>query len=440
MAPPIEPPANYNSFRSWLAVVGASLALFCTVGLLNAFGVYQEYYATGLLKDYTDSDISWIGSVSIFLLYIGSPIAGILVDKFGPTVLLSTGSLGVLIAIFLSSLARQYYSLFLSQSVLLGASMSLLFTPSVAVVLRRMPHRRGLALGIAIGGSSIGGVIWPIFLQELLYADGVGFGWTQRAVGFFMLPLLGIACLTVREAKKTPPKAAAPESTPESAAVSDSENKVENNNETSGQVASEEPKQKHAVLVLYSNFTFVLLCLGLALVYLGLFTPFFYISSYAVAKGIHASTAFYLISAINASSFFGRVLPGHLADSYGHFNICTLSVIVSGVIGFTWTAAFNLPGMVIWSIAYGFTSGAVISLQGACAGKIAKREHQGTAAGLVTGTVSITALVGTPISGQILLRGGYLGLGIWTGVTLLAGGVVLAIARLRLDRRVLAAH
>lgn len=51
-----------------------------------------------------------------------------------------------------------------------------------------------------------------------------------------------------------------------------------------------------------------------------------------------------------------------------------------------------------------------------------------------------SALVGTPISGQILSRGGYLGLGIWTGATLLAGGVILAAARLRLDRRILAAH
>lgn len=86
MAPPLEPPPDYNSFRSWLAVAGAFLALYCTVGFLNAFGVYQEYYSSGLLEAYTDSDISWIGSVAIFLLYIGSPVAGILVDKLGPTV------------------------------------------------------------------------------------------------------------------------------------------------------------------------------------------------------------------------------------------------------------------------------------------------------------------------------------------------------------------
>ncbi|KAI1185528.1 putative MFS monocarboxylate transporter [Nemania serpens] len=434
MAPPLEPPPDYNSFRSWLAVAGAFLALYCTVGFLNAFGVYQEYYSSGLLEAYTDSDISWIGSVAIFLLYIGSPVAGILVDKLGPTILLIIGSIGQLLAIFLSSLCSQYYQLFLSQAILLGASMSFILTPCIAVVSRRVPHRRGLALGIAVGGSSIGGIVWPIMLQQLLYTNGVSFGWVQRAVGFTMLPLLGVACLTVMDAEREPLQ---------SSTASDSEktSQAGNPGESSGDSLREEsPKAKHPVIVLFRNTTFVLLCLGLGLVYFGLFTPFFYISTYAVDKGASSSTAFYLISAINAASFFGRVIPGHLADQYGHFNLCTLSVLASGIIAFTWTAAQNLPGMIVWSIAYGFTSGSVISLQGACAGKLSKREQQGTALGFVMGSVSVTALVGTPISGQILLRGGYLGLGIWTGATLLVGGVVLAAARLKLDGKILARH
>ncbi|KAI1429033.1 putative MFS monocarboxylate transporter [Xylaria sp. FL1777] len=432
MAPPLEPPPNYNSFRSWLAVAGASLGAYCTVGFFNAFGVYQEYYGTTLLKAYTESDISWIGSVGIFLLYIGSPIAGILVDKLGPTKLLIAGSIGQLLAIFLSSLCSQYYQLFLSHAVLFGASTSFILTPCVAVVSRRVPHRRGLALGIAVGGSSIGGIIWPIMLQQLLYARGVSFGWVQRAVGFTMLPLLALACVTVVDAEKKSDKSTLSESEASEENVTGGKNDAPS--------PEEKPKTSHPIMVMFRNTAFVLLCLGLALTYLGLFTPFFYISTYAVSKGTSAATAFYLISAINAASFFGRTIPGYLADRYGHFNICTLSVLTSGIIAFTWTAAYNLAGMVIWSIVYGFTSGAVISLQTACAGKLSKPEQQGTALGLVLGCVSVTALVGTPISGQILLRGGYLGLAIWTGVTLVAGGLVLVAARLKLDRKILAAH
>lgn len=73
------------SFRSWLAVFGASLALFSTVGFVNAFGVFQERFRS-LLQGSSDSDISWIGSTGIALMSILSPAVGIIVDKYGPTV------------------------------------------------------------------------------------------------------------------------------------------------------------------------------------------------------------------------------------------------------------------------------------------------------------------------------------------------------------------
>ncbi|KAK8090486.1 hypothetical protein PG997_005447 [Apiospora hydei] len=70
--------------RAWLALLGASLALFCTVGFLNAFGVFQEYYTTYLRGQRSSSDISWIGSLSIFLLYAVSPSAGFSWTGSGP--------------------------------------------------------------------------------------------------------------------------------------------------------------------------------------------------------------------------------------------------------------------------------------------------------------------------------------------------------------------
>jgi MFS family permease len=66
-------------------VFGAALALFYTVGFVNAFGVFQEYYMENL-EGYSASDISWIGSVSLFVFYAGSPFIGILVDRIGPAV------------------------------------------------------------------------------------------------------------------------------------------------------------------------------------------------------------------------------------------------------------------------------------------------------------------------------------------------------------------
>ncbi|KAK2060063.1 major facilitator superfamily transporter [Colletotrichum caudatum] len=422
----VRRPVGYDSLRSWLAVLGGSFSLFCTVGFLNAFGVFQEYYQNYFTR--TESDIAWIGSVSICLFFLIAPIAGILCDRLGPTIPMCIGSIGLLLSLFMTSLCTQYYQVFLSQGVLFGISSSIVFCPAVAIVSRRMPHRRGLALGLTISGSSMGGIIWPIMLEQLLNFRKVSFAWTIRAVGFTMMPLLVVACLTVVNAPEPKPSLAPLESS------SDGNEKGTASLTDEGQ----RPDQKSSLSIV-KNKTFLLLCSGLALGYFGLFTPLFFVSAFGVSHGIPSSTAFYLLSGLNGASLFGRVIPGLLADRYGHFDVLALVAFSAGVVGFCWTAASSLAGLAVWSLAYGFCSGAVISLQSACAGKIAPRGNQGAAIGFAMGSIAVTGLVGPPISGQIIAHSGYLALSMWTGTTLVVGAAIVAAARWRLSPQLLAA-
>jgi MCP family monocarboxylic acid transporter-like MFS transporter 10 len=48
--------------------------------MINAFGVFQDFYSRFYLTNYTPSQIGWIGSFQIFcMLFFGIP-AGILFD------------------------------------------------------------------------------------------------------------------------------------------------------------------------------------------------------------------------------------------------------------------------------------------------------------------------------------------------------------------------
>lgn len=273
----------------------------------------------------------------------------------------------------MTSLGTQYYQIFLSQGVLLGLTTALLMNPTLTVVSRRVPHKRGLAMGLAVGGSSIGGVIWPIMLQELLYKRGVSFGWTMRIAAFVMILPLVIACLTIRNPPTTlstpttipnpghpgqshPPSGdnTCEQETQDTSGTD--ENKSEFNAATviNGDKLQQEKKVDFSVI---KQPAFMLLCLGLACAYLGLLTPLFYLSSYAIEQGTSPEMAFSLLSILNAASFFGRVILGILADRYGHFNLCAMSVFFSGIIAFCWTKATSLPGIIILSLAYGFASG-----------------------------------------------------------------------------------
>jgi hypothetical protein len=53
-----------------LSVAGAWLIQFCMVGTVTSFGVTQTYYKQQFLSKYTLSQLSWIGSVQLFLEYI----------------------------------------------------------------------------------------------------------------------------------------------------------------------------------------------------------------------------------------------------------------------------------------------------------------------------------------------------------------------------------
>jgi MFS family permease len=243
------------------------------------------------------------------------------------------------------SLCSQYYQIFLAQAVLLGISMGFVTWPPFAVVSRNLPHHRGLALGVITGGSSVGGIVWSIMIEELLTKRNLGFPWTVRVLGFTMLPLLVFACISITE----PPKQPQPQPQPQPRPVLEAT--VESG------TASPTSKPEDVPLPLLRSPVFISICVGFGLAFLGLFSPFFYISSYAAGHGASAQTSFYMISIMNAATLFGRVIPGIVADRVGHYNVMIFVLLASGITSFCWTAVHSLTGLVIWSIAYGFSSG-----------------------------------------------------------------------------------
>lgn len=273
------------------------------------------------------------------MLFGSSPAAGILNDKFGPTLPLCIGAVCQLIAIFMTSLCKQYYQFFLAQGVLLGLGMGLISNPPVSVMPLYFQRNRGFAQGVTIAGSSLGGVIWPLVLDELLNHDGVSFGWTLRIVGFIQIPLLAIVILGVRRPRNTMSSNHAKEQ-------SSAESNV-NKRDASVQSAAKQLSQP----------AFVFLCLGLALFYFGFFAPFFFVSDYGLSLGESESFSIYLISILNAASLFGRILPGFIADRVGHFNVMVVAMVGSGLVIWCWTAVTSTAGLVVWSAVYGFISG-----------------------------------------------------------------------------------
>ncbi|KAK4950786.1 hypothetical protein LTR10_010779 [Elasticomyces elasticus] len=396
------------TLRSGLATAGSAMAYFVTVGFLNAYGVFQQYYTSLYLSDLSNFQISWIGAFGTFCVFFFAPAAGILADKVGPQIPIAIGSVLLVAAVFMVSLCREYYQFFLAQALLLGIGCSLIAIPASGVVPQYFKRNRALVSGISVGGSSLGGIIWPIAFNEMLHHDDLGFPWSMRIAGFVMIPLCAFCVLTVR-----PP---APKEKAHASAEAGQAG-VDLNADVMAP-----PKKDLSAL---TKPPFLLLCAGLI--------PLFYVATYAVSIGFSTNLAFYLVSIVNGASLFGRILPGIVADRFGRFNMLAISMFAAAIVTFCWTAATSVAGLVVWTIAFGFTSGALLSLQFACSTTLAGSSSMATVIGTVMGATSIATLVSTPIAGE-LIKHGYIAPSMFCGAMLLVGGCLITLSRLAQSR------
>jgi predicted MFS family arabinose efflux permease len=255
-----------------------------------------------------------------------------------------TGSIGTVFSVMMISICQEFYQFLLAQGVLLGISMALVSWPMLALVGQYINIKRAAAMGIVLAGSSLGGVIWPIAIDRLLNNPSIGFPWTMRIVGFIMIPCFIFSCSVAKS--------------PVAPSISADNERCEELDDEKIPEQSVKPKNhREEVLGLFKQRSLQLLCLAMFIVYFGMFSPFFYTTSFAVEKGFSTTLAFYTVSIVNGTSFFGRILPGIMADKYGKFNCCILATISAGVVALCWTKVTSVTGLVIWSAAYGFASG-----------------------------------------------------------------------------------
>ena len=59
---PMGDPSDFpeGGAKAWLTVAGASCCLFVSFGWINCVGIFQDYYQTHQLKEYSPSTIAWI--------------------------------------------------------------------------------------------------------------------------------------------------------------------------------------------------------------------------------------------------------------------------------------------------------------------------------------------------------------------------------------------
>ncbi|USW56818.1 Putative AMP-dependent synthetase/ligase, short-chain dehydrogenase/reductase SDR, ANL [Septoria linicola] len=384
---------------AWRQVIGSFLINLNNWGLINSFGVYQAFYETGFLQSYSPSSIAWIGTVQGTLLLVVGVISGPLFDKgyFRATLILA--GLGLVTGLMMLSLATEYYQIMLSQGVLVGICCGLLYIPSVALVPLYFKAKRGLALGLATAGGSVGGVVYPIVFRRLLAE--LGFGWAVRATGFISLVTLACAVVLIR-----------PIGARSTRRLLDSE--------------------------ALRDIPFVSFMAAGFLLFAGVLVPYFLVTIYASGElGTSTDLSFYMLAILNGAQFFGRIIPAILSDWIGPELILLVGELLAGILGFCWIAVNNNAGYIVWLIVYGFTSGIVVTLPPAVLPYICPSlAIIGTRLGMLYAVAGIGFLISSPVALAVnQTSAGYLGSQVWIGACCIAAAAFYIVTMIEARKR-----
>jgi MFS family permease len=360
-----------GGLRAWLVVASAWLLLFPSFGLMVSIGTLQDYWAQHQLSHMTARDIGWIPSVFVYLSLALGLWVGPLFDRYGPRWIAFSGSVGLLLMVFLLAECNTYWQMMLCCGFLGGVSAAMLTTTSLAVVAHWFKERRGLTQGIAMSGSSFGGLIMPLILRTTF--PKYGYAWSLRILGFMFTVCLIAGNILMKA--RIPPTTAS--------------------------------KKKAIIsLSIYGDLRLSLFTLSLFGLEVVLFGALGIIPTYTtVSTNFPAETSFYLISVLNGASCFGRLLPGYVADKIGRFNTLFIMIIFTLVFMLAlWLplGTTSLPALYCFAAIFGFGTGSWTALTPACVGQLCRAEEFGRYYGTVYFIASLATLICIPISGELV--------------------------------------
>lgn len=372
---------------AWGTALGASLIQFCGAGLTSSYGVFQDFYTQTYLTNSTPSAIAWIGSVNALLIFSVGLVSGRLLDRGAFYHVMKIGCLLQCFFLFMLSLAKPngYYQIFLSQGIGSGVAIGLTNVPSIAVVSHHFQRRRAFAMGLVVAGASMGSILHPIMLNNLINGR-LGFANGVRASAGMIGGLLLIAYLLMRT--RLPPQ----------------------------------PQAVSYTRVLQNSLRdrpYVCACLGMAAFEVGFFFVAFYLQLDSRLHGLSKGFSFYSLTIFHAGSLIGRLTAGVISSYLGISNTIIGCSFISSAVIFSIIGLRSVASVALIGISYGYFSGGCIALMAPLISYLTPEISDIGARMGISFTISgIGSLIGAPICGAVLTSH-Y----IWWKPAVLAGSV-----------------
>src|SRR5215467_11775827 len=297
---------NETGLSRWWRVAGA-LSMNIALGTLYAWSVFVAPLETQF--GWKRADTSLVFTVAVIVFAITFVIAGRIQDRFGPAYCSLAGGILVSLGFYLSAYTTTLTYLIICFGVIGGLGNGFGYATPIPVMAKWFPDKRGLAVGLAVGGYGAGSAIFgPLAQLKLIPAYGLPATFQILGAIFFVMTMAGALLL------RNPPAGYQPSGwSPEAA--------------KSAAAARQFTPQE-----MLRTPTFYLMWVGYAL---GCSSGLMVISQlvpFAKSAGVTAaalSTMTLVVGAFGNAS--GRILSGWMSDRLGRINVLRVMIGISMV-------------------------------------------------------------------------------------------------------------
>jgi MFS family permease len=356
--------SNYR----WVIVAAGAFIGCIAIGSIFALPVFLQPMAqeTG----WSRTEISAAMTVSFVAMGIASFLWGMAVDRFGPRIVLLSGSTLLGLGLALASRAPTPFAFQLIFGLLVGAAGGAIFPPLMATVTGWFETRRSLAVSLVSAGMGMAPMtVAPIAAQLVIFTD-----WrtAMLMIGIGVWVLLIPTAFLIRRAPALKTAARAPGAAPP----------------MSARQALRSPQ--FIVLAL----TYFCCCAAHS-------GPIFHTVSYAMTCGLPVATAVTIYSVEGLAGLAGRVIFGLSGDRFGAKPVLVTGLLIQALAAGAYSLAGQLDQFYAVAIVFGMAYAGVMPLYAVIARETFPLQIMGTVIGAASLFSSLGMSLG-PLAGGLI--------------------------------------
>lgn len=157
-----------NRKNPWVSIIACLVVQLC-VGILYLWSAFRSNIVAAY--GWTPSAATMVSSFMLFAFVFGNLIGGIINDRKGPKLTCILGvalfSVGVILSAFVKSAGLFY----LTYAIMAGLGSGFAYGACISCIQKWLPHKRGLASGLACGAFGLSTVVFTPVSNMLMNAN-----------------------------------------------------------------------------------------------------------------------------------------------------------------------------------------------------------------------------------------------------------------------------